>query len=124
MRVGVPQVEVLSAHSLNNEDWADERDLAISVPKSTITLLNPEFAQPSNHPQVTLNHSILPLERPPCVLGVTLDPHLKFNAHVKSLVTRASPIINVLNGTKYQLGSEEGNHTPHLYIHYQVSFHV
>ena len=28
---------------------------------------------------------------------MTFDPHFKFNAHVKSLVTRALPRINILN---------------------------
>ena len=37
---------------------------------------------------------ILPLERSPCILGVTFDPHFKFNA--KSLVARALPHINIL----------------------------
>ena len=32
------------------------------------------------------------------ILGVTFDPHFKFNAHVKSIFTRASPRINILKG--------------------------
>ena len=40
----------------------------------------------------------------PCILGVTFDHHLKFNAYVKSLVTRILPRINILKaltGTKW-----------------------
>ena len=62
----------------------DERGLAISVPKSTITLFTPQFAQSNTHPQLTLNNSIPPLEHTPCTLGVTFNPHFKFNVHVKS----------------------------------------
>ena len=46
------------------------------------------------NPRVTLNDSILPLDRTPCILGVTSDPHFKFNAHVKSLVTRVLDCAN------------------------------
>ena len=56
--------EALSAHSPIIEKWEDERNLAISAPKSTITLFTPQFA----HPRVTLNNSILPLEKTPCIL--------------------------------------------------------
>ena len=88
--------EALSAHLPNIVEWVNERSLAISTPKSTITLITPQFAQSNTHPQVTLNNYILPLERIPCILGVTFDPDFKLNAHVKSSVTRALPRINIL----------------------------
>ena len=72
------------------------RALAISAPKSTITLFTPQFAQSETHPQVTLNNSILHLEKTACMLGVTFDPHFKVNAYIKSIVDRASPRINIL----------------------------
>ena len=68
-------------------------------PKSTITLFTPQFSKSNTHPQVTLNNSILPLEWTPCPLGVSFDSHFKFNAHVKSLVTRALPVINILKAS-------------------------
>ena len=37
--------EALTVHSSNIAEWADERGLAISAPKSTITLFFPQFAQ-------------------------------------------------------------------------------
>ena len=83
--------DALADNSSNTEEWADERDLVISAEKSTITLFTPQFTQSNTHPQVTLNNSILPMKRTPCILGVTFDPHSKFNAHVKSLVTWALP---------------------------------
>ena len=83
-------------HSPIIKEWADERRLATSAPKSTITLFTPQFAQANTHPRVTLNNSILPLERTPSILDVTFDPHFKFNAHIKSSVTWALPRINIL----------------------------
>ena len=68
------------------------------------------------HSQATLNNSILPLERTPCLLGVTFNPHF----------TQALPRINILKTLTctYQLGSAKGNHTYHLYVPYPVPFHV
>ena len=63
----------------------NERGLAIYVPKSTIILFTSPFAQSNTHPQVTLNNSILPLERTQSIPGVTLDPHFKFNAPLPML---------------------------------------
>ena len=60
--------ETFTAHLTNIEELADEGGLAISAPKSAITLFTPQFAQSHTHPQVTLNKSILPLERTPCIL--------------------------------------------------------
>ena len=72
--------EALTTHSTNIDQWADERGLAISAPKSTITLFTTQFAQ------VTLNNSLLPLERTPSRLEVTFNPHFKFSAHIKYII--------------------------------------
>ena len=55
--------------------------------------------QSNTHPQVTLINSILSLERTLFVLGVSFDPHIKFDAHVKYLVTRALPRTNIVKAT-------------------------
>ena len=58
-------------------------------------------------PHVTLNNSILiPLERTPCMLEVTFDPHFKINDHVKSFVTRAASRINTLGLTGTNCGQQ------------------
>ena len=64
--------EALTAHSSNIKEWADE---AISAPNppSLYSPLNSHNLTPI--PKVTLNNSILPLERTPWILGVTIDTH-------------------------------------------------
>ena len=52
--------------------------------------------QSNTRPQVTFNNSLLPLQKTPHILG-TFDPHFKFNAPLKSRVTRALPRMNILN---------------------------
>ena len=115
--------EALSAYSPNTE-WADERSLVIAAPKPTITLFTPQIAQSSTHPQVTLNYSILPPERTFCILGVTFDPPFKFNVHVKSLVTRALPLINILKAPTGTNWGQQNETILITYISYSVPFHV
>ena len=77
-------------------DWANERGLALSAPKSTITLFTPHRSEVHDHPEVRLNNEPLPLERNPRILGVTFDPLLTFNRHIDNLCKRAGPRINIL----------------------------
>ena len=78
------------------QQWADDRGLALSAPKSTITLFTPQRSEVHDHPEVRLNNTPLPLERNPRILGVTFDPLLTFKKHIDNLCTRAAPRINLL----------------------------
>ena len=72
----------LTVHASNIEEWADERGLAISAPKSIITLFTPQFAQSNTHPEITMNNFLLPLEKTHCILGVTFNLHIKFTSNL------------------------------------------
>ena len=96
--------EALSAHATRVGAWASDRGLAISTTKSTVTLFTPDFRESHLHPSVFLNNSTLPLVRNPRILGVTFDPHFTFTPHIKSIVSRAAPRLNILKalaGTKW-----------------------
>ena len=98
-------------------DWALERGLALSLLKSTVTLFTPDRSHQSNtHPHVALNGTPLPLERNPRVLGVTLDPHFTFSPHIASIVSRATPRLNIL---KALAGSNWGQHMETIVITYK-----
>ena len=86
----------LTEHASRVTNWAEDHGLSISAPKSTVTLFTSDKRQSHAHPQVTLQNTILPLNRHPRLLGVTLDPHLTFSQHISSLITRAAPRINIL----------------------------
>ena len=86
----------LSSHATQVAAWADDRGLAISAPKSTVTLFTSETRQSHVHPPVTLHESPLPLARNPRILGVTFDPHLTFSSHISSIISRATPRLNIL----------------------------
>ena len=55
-----------------------KKKLTVSTAKSTVTLFTPDTDDHHIHPQVKLADRVLPLERKPQVLGVTLDKHLTF----------------------------------------------
>ena len=61
-----------------------------------MTLFTSDFRQSHDHPNVTLANSPLPLERNPRILGVTFDPHLTFSPLIASIVSRATPRLNIL----------------------------
>ena len=87
----------LSDHAGRVVAWAEERGLALNPTKSTVTLFTPDKRRESHlHPTVTLNNTILPLNRNPRILGVTFDPHFTFSPHITSIINKASPRINIL----------------------------
>ena len=53
----------------------NSKNLTVSTAKSTVTLFTPGTHKHHLHPQVMLAEQVLPLEKKPKVLGVTLDTH-------------------------------------------------
>ena len=86
----------LTSQATRVHQWAEERGLKLSAPKSTVTLFTPNRPEVHDHPEVRLNNNILPLDRNPRILGVTFDPLLTFRAHIDNLCTLAAPRIGVL----------------------------
>ena len=95
----------LTSHASEVVEWAAEKDLKISAPKSHVTLFTPDKRYQSNlHPPVIMDGSPLPLAKHPKILGVTFDTHFTFTHHVTSVVERASErlkILKALTGTTW-----------------------
>ena len=91
-----PAAAALSEHANRVSLWAADLGLTLSAPKSTVTLFTPDTRQFHHHPHVTLNNTPLPLAQYPRILGVTLDPRFNFGHHIKNIISRASPRINIL----------------------------
>ena len=68
----------------------------MSTAKSTVTLFTPDTHEHHLHPQVKLADQVLPLEKKPKVLGVTLDTHLTFTQHCSNIAVRVQQRNNVL----------------------------
>ena len=96
--------DALTVHAESVGEWAEERGLQISAPKSFVTLFTSDTNQSHLHPIVTLNNSPLPLERHPKLLGVTFDTHFFFNQHVLTVKKKAAErlkILKALAGTNW-----------------------
>ena len=75
----------LADHANRVSQCAEQKELSLSAPKSTVTLFTPHTHQTHNHPHVTLNSSPLPLSVNPRILGVTFDLH-STSPHIDSIV--------------------------------------
>ena len=57
-------------------NYINKKKLTVSTANSTVTLFTPDTHEHHFHPQVKLGDKVLPLEKMPKVLGVTLNTHL------------------------------------------------
>ena len=76
--------------------WTIAKRLTIAPSKSSSTLFTPDTHQSNYQPQVFIQNSLVPLNKTPKILGVTLDTHLTFAPHINTIHTRASSTINIL----------------------------
>ena len=77
-------------------NYIDNKKLTVSTAKSTDTLFTPDTHEHHIHPQVKLADQVLPLEKSPKVLGVTLETNLTFTQHCNNIVVRVQQHNNVL----------------------------
>ena len=107
----------LSAHASEVAQWARQKGLTISIPKSSSTLFTPDPHQSRTDPHITWEGSDLALCRTPKILGVTLDPHFTFTPHINEICERARSRLNVL---KSLAGSTWGQQKETLLITYKA----
>jgi hypothetical protein len=81
-----------------------ENDLLLNPTKSSCTLFTPDPAEYSNVLNLTINNQLIPTTKHPKILGVTFDPKLTFNEHIKNVKTAENKSINIiksLTGTSW-----------------------
>ena len=61
-----------------------------------MTLFTPWTRQYHAHPQVSLGGALVPLDKAPKILGVTLDPLLTFSPHVAATASKASSRLQIM----------------------------
>ena len=76
--------------------WANENDMLISAPKSSVTLFTPWTRQVNTQLDVKINDNVVPTNKYPKLLGVTFDPLHTFSHHVVSIMRRASSRLNMM----------------------------
>ena len=77
-------------------NYINNKQLTVSTAISTVTLFTPDTHEHHLHPQVKLADQVLPLEKKPKVLAVTLDTHQAFTQHCSNIAVRVQQRNNVL----------------------------
>ena len=79
-------LSICLSHVVN---YISDIKLTVSTAKSTVTLFKQGTHENHLHPQVKLADQVLPQEKKPKVLGVTLDIHLTFTQHCNNITVKA-----------------------------------
>ena len=77
-------------------NYINNNKLTVSTDKSTVTLFTPDTHKHHLRPQVKLADQVLPLEKKPKVLGVSLDTQLTFTQHCNNIAVKVQQRNNVL----------------------------
>ena len=85
----------INSYAKEVADYLKERKLILSAEKSTVTLFTPDTKEFNIHPQVSINNTIVPLERNPKLLGVVFDTMHTFTPHVSNNINKAKSKINL-----------------------------
>ena len=94
-----------------------KKKLTVSTAKSMVTLFTPDTHEHHLHLQVKLADHVLPLDKKPNVLGVTLDTYLTFTQHCNNIAVKVQQRNNVL---KALVGSTWGCDKEALLTTYQA----
>ena len=76
-------------------NYINNNKLTVSTAKSTVTLFTSDTHEHHLHSQVKLADQVLPLEKKPKVLGVTLDTHLTYTQHCNNIAVKEQQRNNV-----------------------------
>ena len=87
---------LISSHADDVATWANDHGLTISLSKSHSTLFTPDTHQSHLDPSISLEQALIPLNRKPKILGVTLDTHFTFSPHIKAIAEKARSRLNIL----------------------------
>ena len=86
-----------------------KKKLTLSTAKFTVTLFTPDTHEHHLHPQLKLDDQVLPLEKKPKVLGVTLDTHLTLTQQCNNIavnVQQRNNVLKALAGSTWGCGKE------------------
>ena len=78
------------------QTWTKANDLKLNASKTMTTLFTPDPAEYRDELSLQLDNTRLPTIRNPQILGLTFDPKLTFNEHIKTSKDKAEKTINIL----------------------------
>ena len=76
--------------------WFEDRRLEISAPKSTASLFTTSSNESGKTLPISIKNTAIPTTKEAKILGVTFDPLLTFNKHVKNVQTKVKQRNNIL----------------------------
>ena len=71
-------------------DWTRQNQLTLNTSKTTTTLFTPDPAEYNTTLTQQINNTILPTNKEPKILGLTLDPKLTYSKHIKNTTSQAN----------------------------------
>ena len=102
----IPQQEsMINSYMRDVSIYLKEKSLLISMPKSTVTIFNPDTHQYQTHPDINLEDTQLPLERSPKILGVIMDQSLSLHKHcnyVSDRLDKRNNMLHALAGSSWE----------------------
>ena len=78
------------------QTWTKTNDLKLNASKTMTTLFTPDPEEYRDELSLQLDNTRLPTIRNPKILGLTFDPKLTFNEHIKTSKDKAGKTINIL----------------------------
>ena len=81
---------------LENSSPSKANDLKLNASKTMTKLFTPDPAEYRDELSLQLDNTRLPTIRNPKILGLTFDPKLTFNEHIKTSKDKAEKTINIL----------------------------
>jgi hypothetical protein len=76
--------------------WTITNELKLNPTKTTTTLFTPDPAEYSTELTLDIDNIRLPTVKNPKILGLTLDPKLTYNQHIKTTTVKANKTLNIL----------------------------
>ena len=110
-------INVLNIYLSHVLNYIINKKLTVSTAKYTVTLFTPDAHDYHIHPQLKLADQVLPLEKNPKLLGMTLDTHLTFTQHCNNIAEKVQQHNNVL---KALVGSTWGSDKETMITTYQA----
>ena len=99
-------------------NFLEERNLQVSLEKSTVTLFTPDPAQFRTCPLVKIKGHQINLEQQPKLFGITFDTMHTFTKHINTTVIKARKRLNVL---KALAGTTWGHDLETIVMSYKTS---
>ena len=101
--------------------WTQQNQLHLNPDKTTSTLFTPDPAEYSTQLTLNIDNVVIPTVKNPKILGLTFDPKLTYNSHIRKTSDKARNTLKLLKAlTSTKWGETKRNNCRNLQSHYQT----